>query len=391
MFKTAVLFLLFFLLPFAAHGQDNILNILYTGGIKGEIEPCGCSPKTESGGLARLAGYVSAGRKELNPYVLVDAGNSMSGDTPQGRLKSEALLKSFGIIRYDAVALSKSDGITPESFLSLLVKSSGVQVVSEAAGNPVSASFERGPFKVNIGIDERDYKKGSINILLTDRQASLDGSIEGWEVVVSSSGHVLEEPARVGKAIVVSGYPKGRKLGILTLVIDGNGKVADFSHRWQLLGRDINEDAGVRGILNEYDEKVASLLKDEGRKAVSGGPYLGSLSCVECHRPFMESWKKTRHAGAFGSLEKTGKSRDPECVKCHSTGYGEDGGFYSLSSTPGLADVQCEACHGPGRGHALDYNISMGPVFEQVCLRCHTGDNSPDFNFNSYYEKIRHR
>src|SRR3990172_4098107 len=93
------------LLPFVAHGRDKVLNILYTGAIKGELEPCGCSPKTESGGLARLSGYISANRDALAPYVLVDAGNSMAEDTPQGRLKTEALLRSFNIIGYDAMAL----------------------------------------------------------------------------------------------------------------------------------------------------------------------------------------------------------------------------------------------------------------------------------------------
>lgn len=390
MSKAVILFLLMSLLPFVAFGQDNVLNILYTGGIKGELEPCGCSPKTESGGIARLAGHVSTGGKALEPYILIDAGNSMGKDTPQGRLKAEALLKSFAVIRYDAVLLSKSDGMMQESFLSSLVRSSGVPVVSEAAGYPGSVSLERGRFKVNIGADQRAYKKGDINILLTDRPVSRDGSFEGWEVVLTSSGQVIEEPMKAGKAIVVSGYPKGKQLGILTLGVDGNGNITDFSHRWQALGRDVKEDASVRGVLKEYDEKVASLLKDEERKAASEGPYLGSSSCAECHRPFTENWKKTRHAGAFGSLERTGKSRDPECVKCHSTGYGEEGGFYSLSSTPGLSGVQCETCHGPGKGHVMDYNSPMRPVSEQVCLSCHTAENSPDFDFNSYYEKIRH-
>src|SRR3990172_49960 len=107
--KTAVLIFSLLLLPFSAYGQDKAINILYTGAIKGELEPCGCSPKTESGGLARLSGYISANREELKPYVLAEAGNSMAGDTPQGRLKTEALLKSFNIIGYDATALSKRD------------------------------------------------------------------------------------------------------------------------------------------------------------------------------------------------------------------------------------------------------------------------------------------
>ena len=93
MFKKALLILFLLLPPSAAWGQEGAINILYTGGIKGELEPCGCSPKTESGGLARLSGYIEGKKEELKPYILIDAGNSMGEETPQGRLKSEALLE----------------------------------------------------------------------------------------------------------------------------------------------------------------------------------------------------------------------------------------------------------------------------------------------------------
>ena len=49
--------------------------------------------------------------------MLVDAGNSMAEDTSQGRLKTEALLRSVNIMGYDAMALSKRDALLPEGFL----------------------------------------------------------------------------------------------------------------------------------------------------------------------------------------------------------------------------------------------------------------------------------
>ncbi|MBI5468028.1 MAG: hypothetical protein HY891_02755 [Deltaproteobacteria bacterium] len=390
MFKIALLVFLSAFLPFDAYGRDKVLNILYTGAIKGELEPCGCSPKTDSGGLARLSGYISANRADLEPYVLLDAGNSTGEDTPQGRLKTEAVLKSFAVIGYDAVAFFKDDNRLLESFFSPLIEKSGTPAVSESAPYPGSIPVEDGSFKINISADPKGYNKGRLNILLTDRPLSEAGSIRGWEVIVTSSGELLEEPVRTNGTIIVSGYAKGKMLGVLTLQMDSEERIAGFTHRWQPLGKEIKEDMNVRNVLNEYDAKVAALLKDEERKVISNGPYLGYSSCAECHPPFLESWKRTRHAGAFRSLEDAGKSRDPECVKCHSTGYGEEGGFYSATSTPGLANVQCEQCHGPGRGHLSDYAVPMSPVGESVCLRCHTGENSPDFDFKTYLEKIKH-
>ncbi|MBI5598879.1 MAG: hypothetical protein HY890_03980 [Deltaproteobacteria bacterium] len=361
--------------------------------MKGELEPCGRSPKTDYGGLARLAGYISSNREELRPYVLVDAGNSTGEDTPQGRLKSEALLNSLGIMGYDAAAFLEHDAL-PEGFLSRIIEKYGIPALSDGARYRSSVPVASGPFGINISADSKGYKKGSFNILLTGRPVSeVRGEVSsngGWDVIVTSSGEILEEPVKAGKTVIVSGYPKGEKLGILTVHTDAKGAVSGFAHRWQPLGKDIKEDSNVRDVLKEYDRKVASLVKDEERKSSLNGPYLGDASCDACHQPFMEGWKNTRHAGAFVALEKAGKSKDPECVRCHSVGYGEEGGFYSVTLTPGLANVQCEACHGPGKGHVSDFTKPMRPVGEDVCLRCHTRENSPDFVFKIYFEKIRH-
>ena len=392
--KTAVIILASILLPASAHGQERVINILYTGAINGELEPCGCSPKTDYGGLARLSGYIR-GNRELKPYVLpyvlIDAGNSMDDDTPQGRLKATALLRSFDLMGYDAVAFFKRETAFPKEFFPALIEKYGTPVVSDNAGYRRAIPIERGYSKIKISADPMDYAKDTLNILLTERPVSEVKSVRGWDIIITSSGEILEEPVKANGTVIVSGYPKGKKLGILTLGIDGRGKMASVSHRWQPLGKEIKEDAKVRKILKDYDAMVAGLSRDEDRKAVSNSPYLGAAGCAQCHQPFMESWKNTRHALAFGSLEKAGKSKDPECVKCHTVGFGEDGGFYSTSTTPALAGVQCESCHGQGRDHALDFTKPLMPVTEAVCLRCHTGGNSPEFDFPLYLERIKHK
>ena len=390
MLKIAVLALLLALVPFDALARDRVINILYTGAIEGELEPCGCSPKSSSGGLARLSGYLSANKDGLGPYLLLDAGNSMGEDTPQGRLKSGVVIDSFAVMGYDAAAFFDDEALAPEGYLIPLVDESGLPALSKTLSYPPSVEVERDSTGINISVDAKAHKKGMLNILLSDRPASGAGYEKGWDIIVLSSGEKLEEPVEADGTVVVSGYPKGEKLGVLTVTLSGDGVLSGFTHRWQTLRTEIAEDAVVRALIDEYDAKVAALLKDEQRPAPSDKTYFGFGSCVDCHRPFVEKWNTTRHSGAFATLERVGKSRDPECVRCHTTGYGEEGGFYSATATPGLANVQCEQCHGPGMEHLSDYAAPMATPAEAVCLRCHTEDNSPDFDYKSYRERIKH-
>ncbi len=390
MLKSIIFVLLLSFVPLDAFAQDGVLTILYTGAIKGALEPCGCSPKSSSGGLARLSGYILANKEDLKPYLLLDAGNSMGEDTPQGRLKSEVVIESFAITGYDVAAFFHDDLLLRERFVGPLVDKSGIPALSETPSYPASIQLKQGSSVINISTDPKAYKKGRLNILLSERPVSDVKDKKGWDVIILSSGELLEEPVKTDGAVIVSGYPKGEKLGALTLQISDDGLVVGFTHRWQPLNKEIIEDYNIRSLIDEYDKKVADLLKDDEWQLPTNSTYFGYESCVECHQPFFEKWSTTRHANAFATLEAVGKSRDPECVICHTTGYGEKGGFYSATTTPGLMNVQCEQCHGPGREHLADYTVAMASINESVCLRCHTEENSPDFDFSIYREKVKH-
>ncbi len=372
----------------AAYGKEQVLNIIYTGSLQGELEPCGCSPKTDFGGLARLSGYIKENKKGLSPYLLVDAGNFSSEDTPQGRLKTETLLKAYGIIGYDAVAFGKREAVLPADFLLPVSHKYKIKVVADSPNYSRAVLKNINKLNIHLGTNPEGPEKGKINILLSDINVSDAKTIKGWDVIILSSEEILEEPVKTNSAIIVAGYPKGKKFGILTLHLDRTGKVTDFRHKWQPLGADIKEDKAIRQILNDYDSQVAGLLK-KTEKPLTESAYLGTAKCAECHQPFVESWEKTKHAKAFSSLEHVGKSFDPECVICHTVGFAE-GGFFSMEATPGLANVQCEVCHGTGRKHLSDFEKPLKPVTVYVCLKCHTNDRSPDFNYPSYLEKIKH-
>jgi hypothetical protein len=386
-YKLIMLILLFLGMPFSIHGEEG-LNILYTGSMKGELEPCGCSPKTDFGGLARLSGYLSEHAEELSPYILVDAGNFTPKDTPQGRLKAEAMLRSFNIIGYDGIAFKKNEKAFPRDFLYPIAKENKTPIL-DAAPEKSQLSITRSNIELNISVDPTTRQEGKLNLLLSDKPVSEANLIKGWDVIITSSGEELEKPLQINGTIITAGYPRGKNFGILKLRIGTNGKILGYDHTWQPLGNDIKEDPKVREILDDYDSKVAGLLKDT-EIPPAGTTYSGVKKCAECHRPFEESWKKTRHAGAFLSLKNAGKEADPECLLCHTVGLGEDGGFFTIETTPELANVQCEECHGLDRAHLEDFSEPLRPVTEKVCLKCHTKENSPDFDYPVYLEKIKH-
>jgi len=143
------------------------------------------------------------------------------------------------------------------------------------------------------------------------------------------------------------------------------------------------------------------------------GRFVGSKACKDCHEESYDIWKKTGHAKAYETLVELDPPRqfDPECISCHVIGwnpqkyYPYDGGYTSLEETPHLIDVGCESCHGPGGAHVaaesgsdeqLQIKLQEAMVItkeesrQRQCFTCHDGDNSPDFDFDTYWPDVEH-
>ena len=118
---------------------------------------------------------------------------------------------------------------------------------------------------------------------------------------------------------------------------------------------------------------------------------VGSARCRQCHAETYSQWSETAHAEAFASLEGEKEQADPSCLRCHTTGAGKPGGFRGYLATPGMAQVGCESCHGPGRAHSESPRAGYGEVGLATCTACHDAENSPDFDYYSYREKVTHR
>jgi nitrate/TMAO reductase-like tetraheme cytochrome c subunit len=106
--------------------------------------------------------------------------------------------------------------------------------------------------------------------------------------------------------------------------------------------------------------------------------FVGAEKCKGCHPQQYKDFESRKFTKAWAVLQMRGKTKDPECLKCHVTGYGKAGGFVSDEETPQLRYKQCEACHGAGSVHANNAGDSAARQAMKdyvsktnVCIECH--------------------
>jgi len=133
------------------------------------------------------------------------------------------------------------------------------------------------------------------------------------------------------------------------------------------------DDLEGAALLNAYKngeevEEVSHYAKPGGRDR-----YLKAAACKDCHEAQYENWTRTKHFKAFDGIIASGGQRRPECITCHSTGYGQ--AFLDPAETKEYSGVQCEACHGTQPNHVKDpKNYPFSSISESTCLPCHNRD-----------------
>ena len=201
---------------------------------------------------------------------------------------------------------------------------------------------------------------------------------------------------------------QGKGLGEVRIFLDG-GKVREMAVNLVMLGKRYPEDPKMQRLTGGAQAKVNESMKQAAPVAMPPAPrrgtaeppappagvavagkFVGSERCTTCHGKEYRVWEGSAHARAMTALVKANQDFNPECVRCHVTGFGTSEGFQSASTTPQLANVQCEACHGVAALHMADVNKPYGRISPRVCYGCHTKERSPDFSFFKYWEMIKH-
>jgi len=437
------------------------LMINYSARNLGTLFPCGCH--TPIGGLSRRGGVIT--QESPYPQLTLDAGNFVAGNTGYDRFTGDYILEACKLMGYHAVNLGENESVqTIEQLESWDALTGGLLVSANLMGVdglPVSRAYiveEVGGIKIGItgvapqrdippdaiGLPERvdpidpllsvmenfETQKVDFVVLLTDMSSSeistilasvpgIDLVIQGTEFVPSRQPEIYM-PTESTRLVNMGG--SGKYLGRLRLDFDSDGTVKAEEVMKVELDSYVPTMSEISIILTDFRAE----LRDR-RSEFLGDPanpfqrsqspefvdvltgYTGEGFCLRCHVGYNYEGRTTGHADAWDNLDDASKA-DPECLQCHTTGYGVATGLEDPFRDTHLTAVTCEACHGPAARHVremtaikegldvaamLDYVDETGLEFsrtvpEDVCRGCHTEEWSPDFDYGTWVGIVKH-
>lgn len=371
-------------LPELKNGKSPSLVILYTGGTKSHLEPCGCYQE-QSGGLPRRAHLVEQIRRYGFPTLLVDAGNIFDGTEEIDAKRCEVNLKAMSAMGYDVLALSQTDLSYGDAYLSQQ---------HPAATFPFLTSTEKKFTQPLVTKQVGQHTVAFVSDAVqgqTVLQANLVVALGTHETskyidVVIQPDEIETRKSKDG-TLYVGSKPEGKTLGLLALWINANGELTRHYATQLALTGDVAESQPVRQLLTDFYQEVSEssdltpLFAEQHLEQDPQNGYVSATACQKCHQQEYLQWSATRHAFAFETLLKKERYFDAGCVSCHTTGLGYPTGFQIGDQDSTLKGVQCETCHGPGKQHVGNpkkTNIRSG-ADTGVCLECHDSKHSPGF------------
>ncbi len=429
-----------------------VIRIVFTGEENGYLEPCGCSEK-EIGGLPRRHALINLLREENQDIIILSLGDIPDKTGRQGEIKMEITLEALGQMGYAAHNIGEKDINMGLDLLGYLSHISNVDFISSnillsdsrllRIKPYIIKEIETGDTTLRAGIlgivspqliedgyeeiqvsDPVDSLKpllssleGKTDILILLSHADMEDSIKiaaacpEFDLIIS--GHNVDMPdlyiKKVNDTYVIPAGEKGKYLGTVTLSPGrtpysylpvknpeyygpDNGRLESVVEIISLDER-FEDSPEMKILLRAYQQK----LKDEELiKQVfktyppSNLAFTGNDDCALCHNKIFRHWEGTGHASAYETLVKAEHENDPECLGCHTIGLNFYTGFETIESTPGLRGVGCESCHGPGSSHKETQSKDYGRTDAGVCIICHEGEHSPNFQYEDYWQKIKH-
>ncbi len=332
-------------------------------------------------------------------------------------------------------------------------------VVSPGVAEKIKdARVKFGPSKNGLDVSLKEMEQSNIDLKLLLYQGILNRSTKGqpatdalkcaqsypqFQVVMclSEEDEPASNPVTVdhpdkNQTLIIRLGTKGKYVGVLGVYKTGKPEQPlQFRYTIAQMSEDYltSDSAKKNHPVIELMEAYAKELKTENylskfgqarhpvqvSSPASNPVYVGSEKCKKCHESAYEVWKKSPHSHAYKTLvdatDPGFRQYDPECIVCHTVGFGYQSGFTTFEKSPLLMDVGCESCHGPSSEHvkkpndevwqklvnpwktvvgesAAEKEIRVGRT-DQFCQKCHDIDNDVTWTnkgFERKWPKVAH-
>ena len=413
--------------------HPDTVTLFLSGGERGYLKPCGCS-EGQVGGISRRDSLLTRIREQGISVIPIANGNLILEMSRQSEIKADVGFFALADMGYIAYNVGQYDLQLGVEYLASLSKQNKLPLLSANLYRGTSPVFE--PYilhtadlsegKMTIAViglispnhaiyaQNLDLKivdpQGVLKSLMptlreaadvivclfngtTAEAAALRNSFHKLDVIVLSNEKTSKTPSSLADSLVNTDI-KGKAVYSVNIHRDSAVKFIVKKAQRHLLDEKIPDSPDMIQLLELYKEmlSVEDLIETSLDKQQETGPqFVGSAACQTCHIDVWKSWKETKHAHAYHTLEVAGHETDPECLTCHTVGFGDTNGFISVEKTPNHVDVGCENCHGAGSVHVKhSEEKGYGKIKEKLCVTCHTTENSPKFDIEVYFPKILH-
>ena len=393
---------------------------------QGWIEPCGCA-SGQSGGLARRATLARQLATDADA-LLVSVGGATSGTKPYDVEKLRAIVAGESAMGYAVhnigpeelfIGIDRIGGASDLVFVStntfqpdnhsakpsVVVRRAGWRILVLGVIQPELAAGALVDEPDTAILKELEARQGqydaAIVLAYMDETAirELSEKLPEVDVVIGGKTNQSMAPQKMGQTLLTAVSNKGKFIARVS-----GTPVSDSRLAWQAdlheVSSELEEDAAqlqnlksFRTSLGNFDfsaqeTSFVPMRLNEG--AESAASFAGSESCTSCHDQDQEVWIHSAHAHAWKTLEEVGAHVDSSCQRCHTTGFGLTGGFTNRAMSMDRIEVGCESCHGPSSAHVEDETMPTPWQASQSCVVCHDKENSPHFEYDSYWQQVIH-
>ena len=423
--------------PSPKQTQQTPFGYLAFGDIRGEVEPCGCDPETDLGGIRRIAKVIN---QEASMSEVYSLGNNYPSKAHEHKINlinktlaklplSAALFNELEFEQYKnknldltniPYVLSNMSPILDKKIafsrdtqntiiLGYVTPSRHSQLKPAEKVLQLWRNFLKNNEKKKVLLFSGDNselnaisKTEIFDEIITSNPKSMNSTPDHLEK--QKPGVLL----RNDKWYMVPSFGQGVLLGgalrnapKITLPLfqnqspTKNESALAPNRLFVWLDKSLQDNKLFAEEFARYQKDVAEDFNAVAKlkiSALKASPFAGAEACKNCHVSAFQAWEKSAHAHALATLKAKTKHQDPECVSCHVLGFKDKGGFVDEKSSPHFANVQCETCHGPRKEHVANPAVKpkLKTAAKAVCVDCHHQPHSSNFKFETYWPKIKH-